>query len=506
MNTEIEQLYENIRDLFANDRTDEMADLLREEHAADIAEVMELLDDEQRSALFFVVPPRVMAEVVVMLDEAVRSEVVEELDDVSLTNLVNEMSADDAADVVGEMPEELRTEVLEKLPDERTAELTELLEYDEETAGGIMDKQIVALPPNSTVEDAIEALRQADEDEVIDQVYLVDRKGKLLGEVSLRQFLLKPRDTKLADLGELDPLSVDVNADQEEVLNLMRKYDLSSVPVVTGDDNLVGRVTYDDIMDVADEEAAEDLYRMAGTDATELETSSVIRAAFIRLRWVLPCMLVLAGTATVMVIGQEQFPIWLVGAVYSFVPMVAALGGFSGIQVSTIIVRGLSSGDLAGSRFTRVWRREASIVGLMAPVCGLMGWVICILLLPVYEKLGEINADVSALRLSNAVGLGIICAMLMAGSLGAVLPFLFRRFGVDPAVASGPIITTTNDVISVLIYLLIAFGILAHSGPAGETADPIPAHAANVPTDNLRIEQISYSVVSPAPPTAHDIH
>ncbi|MHC4236173.1 MAG: magnesium transporter, partial [Planctomycetota bacterium] len=426
----------------------------------DVAEVFELLDDEQRSRIIFALPPRTAAEVIALLDEAERGEVVEDLDDEKLTELVSELPPDDAADVIGELPEERGDEVLEHVPDEQAAKIEELLEYDEESAGGIMTPELIALTGETTVGDSVRHIRAASPDEDVHQIYVIDNQMRLIGTVPLRLLVINPKETRLADICESDPIRVRADEDQEEVVRVFRKYDLAAVPVVDDVGRLKGRITADDIIDVAEEEAAEDLYRMAGTDPAELETASPLRAAAIRLSWLLPCMLIMTLTATVIALSESQFEAAVYGAIIAFVPMVGAMSGNSGIQISTVIVRGLATGDLPGTRVGVAFQREGTIAIIMAPVCGLFAALISRLGLALLQSLDVVQVNVDAGVVATAVGVGMTMAILIAGTLGIVLPFIFRRIGVDPAIASGPIVTTVNDVISVAIYLAIAVSII----------------------------------------------
>ncbi|MFQ5489661.1 MAG: magnesium transporter, partial [Phycisphaerae bacterium] len=286
------------------------------------------------------------------------------------------------------------------------------------------------------------------------------RHSHLIGTVPLRLLVTTPKETRLEEICEKDPICVSAGEDQEEVVRVFRKYDLPAVPVVAADNRLIGRITADDIMDVAEEEAAEDLYRMAGTDPAEMETTSSARAAVIRLTWLLPCMMIITGTATAIAISQGIFSPGVYGAIVAFVPMVGAMSGNSGIQISTVIVRGLATGDLAGERIGLALQREGGIALIMAPVCGVASAIISRLALPLLHGLGAVKTLEQANRVSLAVGLGMLVAILIAGVLSIILPFAFRRVGVDPAIASGPIVTTLNDVTSVTIYLAIAMAIM----------------------------------------------
>ncbi len=237
---------------------------------------------------------------------------------------------------------------------------------------------------------------------------------------------------------------------------------MASAAVVDDEGRLVGRITHDDLLDVAEEEAAEDLYRMAGTDAAELETSSILRAARVRLTWLLPCMGVPLLTAAVLQVSGKAFDPVLFGALVSFAPMLGAISGNTGAQISTVIVRGFATGDFGSSRFSHALRREGRIALAIAPVCGLVAYGLAALGLDAIQALQGVSTPATeAGMIPLAVGTGMTVAVLVAATLGLTLPFVFRRLGIDPAIASGPLVSTSNDFFSMSLYMLIAYYIAA---------------------------------------------
>jgi magnesium transporter len=444
--------------LEAEDR-DRLARELAEARAADIAESFDLLNDEERSEVLFALPPHTAAEVVVMLDEAVRGDVVDDLDTESLTEMVSELPPDDAADVLGELSDKEAEAILDHMVDEKKSDkIEELLEYGEETAGGIMTPDIVAVPATAAVADAIQHVRVATQEEDLHEVYIVDDDRRPVGMVPLRRLVTNDPETKLAEICDRDPVIVFAEDDQETVIQIIRKYDAMEAVVVDADGRLLGRITHDDLLDVAEEEAAEDLLRMAGTDMAELETSSVFQAARIRLTWLIPCMVGMMLTAGVMMISNDYFfDAALFVVLVPFVPLIAAMGGNSGVQISTVIVRGFATGELASTKLLRALLREGRIALAMAPVCGVAAWALVAVSLPLFGS--DAGGDASGVdheRVAIAVGTAMTSAILVAAVLGISLPFTFRRLGVDPAIASGPLVTTMNDVVSVSIYMTLA--------------------------------------------------
>jgi magnesium transporter len=238
--------------------------------------------------------------------------------------------------------------------------------------------------------------------------------------------------------------------DQEEVRNIFSKNDLIEAPVLENDNKLVGRITADRIIEVAEEEAAEDLYTMAGTDADELETASVFRAARVRMTWLLPCIIGTAITALVMRFFEGHNLVIYVAAV-AFVPMIAAISGNAGLQTSAIVVSGLATGHLAALRLNQVFTREVRIAVLVALSCGIIGGLVCATLL----HLEAMESTIKSIQLVFAFGAAMFSAIMVATTLGLFLPFLFRRIHIDPAISSGPLVTTANDSISVAIYMTL---------------------------------------------------
>jgi magnesium transporter len=458
---DLEQLLTSITGALATERAEDVARAVAESHPADVAEVYRVLPDEERSNLIFLLPARMTAEVIAYLDDADLEDALDELDGEAITEIVTELPPDEAADVLGELSDDQQRAILELIPDEQADQLEELLTHDEESAGGIMTPDLVRLHEDATVAEAIEAVRRISDDEEIHYVYTVDEAGRLTGLVPLRRLVTSATSTRLGDITTSEPLTVAVTDDQEFVANQIRKYDVSAVPVVDDAGVLVGRITHDDILDVAEEEADEDIYYMAGTEAAELEEDSPARAAFIRLRWLLACMLGTALSGLIVALFNDSFNESVFGALILFVPMMGAMGGNSGIQISTIIVRSLATGDMESRKVGRDFARELPITIIMAPMCGIAAAMIAGLGIPALQRFGRVGLDVPGLQMAISVGVGMTCAIFCASLLGMLLPHMFRKVGVDPAIASGPIVTTTNDIVSVSLYFFVGLAVVA---------------------------------------------
>jgi magnesium transporter len=458
MSDEQKQLLQQIEPLLESGDKQGLSDLLREQRSSDIAEVVELVDNEQKRAIFDAMDKPLSAEVLEKVEEATRAELFELLGNEELRNIILHLDSDDAADVISELPEENRIELLKNIPAAESAQIRKLMGYSEDSAGGIMDPVVISVQESATIAEAVNKIRSAEIDEDFYCVYVVNKDGRFLGDVRIRLLLTRPENTKIRDLIDPDTIYVKVDTDQEEVRNIFSKNDLIVVPVLDDRNKLVGRITADRVIEVAEEEAAEDLYTMAGTDSEELDTFSAIRAARIRMTWLLPCLVGTGITALVLMFFHKKFDIEQLSILYTasiaFVPMIAAISGNAGLQTSAIVVSGLATGHLAALKVSQVFSRETRIALLVALSCALLGGVVCAILI-ISKSDSDPGKTISIMRLVFAFGTAMFSAILVATTLGLFLPFLFRRIGIDPAISSGPLVTTANDSISVAIYMTL---------------------------------------------------
>ena len=449
------QLLEQVERLLESGDVSDLRELLADQRSSDIAEVVELVDNDQRRDIFDAMDTPTSAEVLEKVDEATRAELFELLKDEELSRLVGELDPDDAADILSELPEPERAGVLERIPAAESAEIRELMSYSEDSAGGIMDPLVISVREDATVGEAVDKIRAAEIDEDFFSVYVVNKVGRFLGDVRVRFLLTRPEGTRIADLVDSDTIYVNANTDQEEVRNIFSKNDLIVVPVLDRGHKLVGRITADRVIEVAEEEAAEDLYTMAGTDRDELDTVSVFHAARVRMTWLLPCLIGTGVTALVLMLFHGKFSVEDLSLVYTaalfFVPMIAAISGNAGLQTSAIVVSGLATGRLVALTLGQVFAREVRIALLVALSCGLLGGVACTIL----THFNGAESAVEPARLVFAVGVAMFSAIMVATTLGLFLPFLFRQIGIDPAISSGPLVTTANDSTSVAIYMTL---------------------------------------------------
>ena len=470
MAKEQKQLFESIESLLESDDRTQLGQTLGDQRSSDIAEVIELLDDSDRRIIFDVLEKPIAAEVLEKVDEATRSELFDLLKEKELTDLISELDADDAADLLAELSAKESKEVLEHISPDHAEQIKGLMSYSEDSAGGIMDPLVVSVTEDATVGEAISEIRAAEIDEDFFNVFVTNRQGQFLGDVRIRHLITRPESTQVKQLIDTDTIYVKVDMDQEEVRNIFKKNDLIVVPVLDEQSHLIGRITADRVIEVAEEEAAEDILAMAGTDAAELESVSIFHAARVRMTWLLPCLGGTAITSIVVLLFKNVFIdsdlLSVFITAFAFTPMIAAISGNAGLQTSAIVVCGLATGDLAAIHIGQVFAREVRIALLVAGSCGVIGGLICTLLPGIIPS--QVLAE-GANTVASGVGFdehfqiviafftAMFSAIMVSTSLGFSLPFLFRKIGIDPAISSGPLITTANDSISVAIYLTLTF-------------------------------------------------
>lgn len=427
--------------------------LLIELHYADAADILDVMDPDDCARVLSLLDNVVGSDILAEMEEASRIPVLELVDPRELAELVEEMPTDDAADLVADLDENAAKEVLSHVAPEERAEIRELLVYEEDSAGGLMETDFVAVDLDSTVDEAIEAIRTAvAEVESIYYVYITDADGNLKGLLRLRDLLLSPGSLRVTDLMKNDVVSVPVDMDQEDVARQVQQYNLAAIPVVDSAGVLVGRITHDDIADVVEEEVEEDLRRMAGVGDEDLIERSSIRIAGSRLPWIF-IGLISALVAGYIIDNHESIlKEYIVLAV--FLPVIMAIGGSIGLQSSTIVVRGLATGQAdmfhIGNRLLKEFRVGLALGLSCGLVVGLIAWI--------WKGM---------LVLGLIVGFSMFIAILIAATLGAAVPVMLDRMKADPALASGPFMTMSNDIIGLLIYFALATSLLRSFTAAG---------------------------------------
>jgi magnesium transporter len=391
-----------------------------------------LLDDAERAA-----------EVLCAYDDILVADLIEGLSVEQLLPLFAHIPPDDAADLLAAIPDELSTGILAALADDASTDLEQLMQFGEDTAGGIMSPEVFALDKELTAREAIVALQEAESAEIVFYVYCINVEGTLVGVLSLRQLLTVAPAIQLSELMNSDVISVPVTMDQEDVAQIVARYDLLGVPVVDEFNKLVGVITVDDVIDVLRDEATEDMMRMAGVGDEDLAVGrGTLRSVRIRLPWLMASLGGGLGAAFLITAFEEKLA--TVAILAAFIPIVMGLGGNVGVQSSTIVVRSIAMGQLDPKRVWFALWSEIKVAVIIATVCSLL--VGC----AAYVMGG------SDLRLGAAVCNSILAVMLLGATLGTGVPMLSQRLGIDPAVATGPILTTGIDLLGVLIYFMLA--------------------------------------------------
>lgn len=414
---------------------------------ADISGMLVELEIDQAHYLLTLLDIEIGAEILANLDPAVRLDLLATFDSTELAPLVNVMDSDDAVDLLNEQPIRMREEIIGLLEDREQARfILDLLHYDEDVAGGLMQKELIKINVNLTVNACIEEIReQAEEVEKVYSVYVVDDAGKLLGLVSLKKIVLARRNAKIADIYDDDIVFVETYRPVDEVSEIMQRYDLDAVPVVNVQGRLLGRITIDDVVDVITEQAEEDIQAISGLSGEVEEDDTIWERSKVQLPWLVAGAVGSLLAATV--INGFQSELGKIAALAAFIPIIGSTGGNVGIQTSSLILQSLA--DTSGLSATVGQRllRTLLVALINGLVVGLMA--------------GAYTFLIGQPRLFPVVATSLLAVVLLASFMGTVTPLLLNRIGINPAVASGPFITTANDLIGIGVYFLIAELLLA---------------------------------------------
>ncbi|KAA3615083.1 MAG: magnesium transporter [Calditrichaeota bacterium] len=443
---QVDSILPDIEDLIDAGQSGALLNIMMDMHPSDIEGVLNRLKKDRRKFLFELLPAELASEVLSELDAPVAEDVLEEADDERISSIIHEMDSDDAADIVAELPEDVQERVLNTLEDEVSDDVKELLVFDEDTAGGIMALEVLSMPDSSSVNETIEKIREVSED--VDHLYniwVVDKINNFLGSVSLKDLVLAGARTKLFTIMDTEIKTIHVSMDQEEVANFFKKYDLISAPVVDDAGKLVGRITIDDIVDVLEEEGSEDMARISGAPDEEIQEDSAFIISRARIPWLLVAFV--GELIAAFILQQFNLEPSQQLIIAAFIPIVMAMGGASGQQASVTVVRGLAMGDIelhdTGSRLFKEFR-----VSLLNST-----FFSILLFLIVYWWSGMIFAIILAGSMFIVINNATV--------LGALVPLFFKRINIDPALAAAPLVSTSNDIIGILIYLSITTYVLS---------------------------------------------
>ncbi len=437
-----DELMQDIEELVRSKSDYLVLNIVQDLYPGDIAHILNRLDADEADYLFGLLPSDIAGEVLLDLDEGHRERLLHAMPQPRLTEIVDEMASDDAADIVGELPEERAEQVLETMDVEDSSAVEELLRYDENTAGGIMGKEVVAVGLKDTIKRAIREVRKfAKEHKNIYNVHVVDDQGLLVGTIPLQDLLIYAPNKRVDKIMNPDAVRVTTDVDQEEVARIFKKYDIVSLPVTDTAGKLLGRITVDDVVDVIEEEHQEDVARLVGSDTIELERRTPAQIAFLRLPWVLITLAIefLAGV----VVAQFDATLSRVILLASFMPIISAISGNTGLQSAAVIVRGLATGHVDLKRWWIPVRRQAESSVIIGGACGLV--------------LGAIGSFWHGTWVFGfAVGMSMFISVNISGLIGTVVPMLSRSMGFDPAITTGPFETAFQDVLGITIFLSIS--------------------------------------------------
>ncbi|UTW63694.1 magnesium transporter [bacterium SCSIO 12741] len=430
-----------IREAVAASNEQRLIELIADVHAADLAEIIDAVETDQAYYILQYVEAEKASEAVAHLDEDERKELLKVYTSAEIAeNFIENLESDDAADLIQDLPEDQKESVIAQIDDiDQAGQIVDLLNYEEGTAGAIMGKELVKVNENLTVTESVRQLRkQAEDIENVYTIYVVDDKDRLLGRLSLKKVLVTSPRSKIGEIYQAGIKQVKTTTDQEEVANVMQKYDLVALPVVDEIGRLVGRITIDDVVDVIREEAEKDYQLASGLSEDVESTDSVWMLTRARLPWLLLGML--GGVLGAMVIQLYEHDLIKHAEMAFFIPLVAAMGGNVGVQSSAIIVQGLANNSLGMGSMASKLMKEFGVA--------LLNGLVCSVLLLIYN----IFLSGSSLTLTYTVSSALMVVILFAALFGTFVPLVLDRYKVDPALATGPFITTMNDILGLFIY------------------------------------------------------
>ncbi|MGH2666223.1 magnesium transporter [Flavobacterium sp.] len=435
-------LIQELEQLIQNKDDKQLEVLLNDLHHADIAEILDELDFEEATYIFKVLDSEKTAEILLELEDDLRENILKRLSAKEIAEELDELNTDDAADIIGELSQSKKEEVISELEDlEHAKDIVDLLRYDEDTAGGLMGKELVKVNENWTVLTCVKEMRaQAENVSRVHSIYVIDDEGRLKGRLSLKDLLTTSTKTQIADIYIKKVTSVNVDAEDVEVARIMQKYDLEAIPVVDEMGRLVGRITIDDIIDVIKDEADKDYQLAAGITQDVEANDSVLELTKARLPWLLMGMVIEIVASFALKNNEGAFQKY--STLIIFVPLLSATAGNIGVQASAIVVQGLANGTI--KEFSRKYFSKEITVSMIS------GTIISLFLLLYHSVMYQ------QYQVGLAISISIIVVILFAATLGTLVPLFLHKNKIDPAIATGPFITTTNDVFGIILYFAIA--------------------------------------------------
>ncbi|WP_340201617.1 magnesium transporter [Ascidiimonas sp. W6] len=435
-------LIEGIETLIENKNDKELLSLLKEVHYADIAEIISELNIYGATYLIKLLDSDKTSDILTELDNDFREDILKNLSSREIAEELIELDTDDAADIIAELPDDRKQEVISQIEDaEHAKDIVELLRYDENTAGGLMAKELVKVNENWNVLTCVKEMRaQAENVTRVHSIYVVDDEDKLKGRLSLKDLLTTSTKTQISEVYIPKVDYVNVHEKAEEVAKVMSKYDLEAIPVIDELGRLVGRITIDDIVDVIKEEAEKD-YQLAAGITQEVEADdTVFELIRARLPWLV--LGLLGGLGSVIIMEGFEEALSKYEKLFFYTPLIAAMAGNVGVQSSAIIVQGLANDNVKGSLFNRLLKE----VGLSL----ISGCVLGVLVI-IFGMLTKLD-----LIFSFTIAISMLCVIIVAALIGTFVPIILHKKGIDPAIATGPFITTSNDIFGIFLFFYLS--------------------------------------------------
>ena len=438
------EIIQEISQLISNKKNKEIKKKVKEIHYADLAEIINELNFQESIYLIKLIDSDKTSDVLTELDEDVREKILERLSEKEIAGEIKELDSDDAADILSELSDEKQEKVISLIKDENiTDNIRELLNYEEDSAGGLMAKELISVNENWSVLTCLREIRkQAKDITRVHSIYVLNKKKVLIGRLSLKDLITSPSKSKIKEIYIPKVDYVNVNDSADEVAKLMSKYDLEAIPVVNDKTELLGRITIDDIVDYIKDEAEEDYLLAAGISNDVEADDSILELTKARLPWLILGLFGGLGSVFILESFENIMATKELRALFFYTPLIAAMAGNVGVQSSAIVVQGLANDQIKGSLISRLIK-EISLT--------LLNGIILSLIIIVFGLL--IN---QSLDMSITISVSMILVIIVAALIGTSVPIILEKFGIDPAIATGPFITTGNDVIGILLFFYIA--------------------------------------------------
>ena len=438
------ELINNISDLILRKNNKEIKNIVKNLHYADLAELVNELSFNDSIYLIKLIDSDKTSDVLTELDDDVREKILKELSEKEIAVEIKELDSDDAVDILSELPEEKKEKVISLIKDENITEnIRELLKYDEDSAGGLMAKELISVNENWSVLKCLREIRnQAKDITRVHSIYVLNKKEELIGRLSLKDLIMSPSKKKIKQIYIPKVDYVNVNDSGEDVVKLMTKYDLEAIPVVNDNRKLLGRITIDDIVDFIKDEAEEDYLLAAGISNDVEADDSIFELSKARLPWLILGLLGGLGSVFILESFEEIMASESLRALFFYTPLIAAMAGNVGVQSSAIVVQGLANDLIKGSVFRRLFKEVSLTI--------LNGIILSLLIIGFGQIVNQ------PIEMSLTISASMICVIVVAALIGTAVPIILNKLDIDPAIATGPFITTGNDVIGILLFFYLA--------------------------------------------------